>query len=220
MDDVKTARGSATVWQIAERLVGGVRADGHGASPGDWNQALMELGATVCTPRAPACESCPAHAHCLARARGIAGDLPRVAPKRSPRAIRRVAVVLASSRAVLLARRRRDVLFGGLWEPPGLDGKLAALAAALGVDPTGLQAAGDVVHVLSHRRLEVRVSTGALRARRHAVPWQLPGPDYDAIEPVSLSELSSIPHSTLARKILTVAKVPGVGLRSKPRVNE
>jgi A/G-specific adenine glycosylase len=222
-DDVKSARGRTALWELAERLVhglgsgtsAGAGADGAtpDATPGDWNQALMELGATVCAPRAPACDACPVRAHCAARARGIAADLPRSARgPAAPRRVRRVAVVLASARAVLLARRRKDALFGGLWEPPGTDGELAPLAKALGVKAAALRAAGDVDHVLSHRRLQVQVLVGPLHARRR---WALPGPDYDAIEPVSLAELRSVAHSTLARKILTTANVPAGGLPAR-----
>jgi A/G-specific adenine glycosylase len=198
-DDVKTARGNARLWQLAEKLV----PDGDG-DPGDWNQALMELGATICVPRAPRCEGCPASAHCAARAQGIAERLPRVAPKREPRPVCRVALVLASDRAVLLARRRPDLLFGGLWEPPSADGALAELAAELGVDPASLEQAGEVEHVLSHRRMRVEVARGPLPARRR---WPLPGPEYDAVACVARGDIASRAQASLARKILAVAGV-------------
>jgi A/G-specific adenine glycosylase len=198
-DDIKSARGSARVWRLAEELV----PDGDG-DPGDWNQALMELGATVCVPRAPACEVCPAAAFCAGRQRGIAETLPRSTPKRAPLAVARVALVLASDRAVLLARRRRDALFGGLWEPPSSDGALAELASRLGVDPRTVEHAGEVVHVLSHRKLRVEVARGPLGGRRR---WPLPGGDYDAIERVALADIASRAHATLARKVLAVAGV-------------
>jgi A/G-specific adenine glycosylase len=198
-DDIKTARGSARVWRLAEGLV--PAGDGD---PGDWNQALMELGATVCLPRAPACGGCPAAAFCVARAQGIAARLPRIAPKRAPLAVTRVALVLASRRAVLLARRRADVTFGGLWEPPTAGSGLAELVSRLGVDPRTLERAGDVLHVLSHRRMHVEVARGPLGRR---LRWPLPGDDYDAVECVALEDVASRAHATLARKVLAVAGV-------------
>jgi A/G-specific adenine glycosylase len=75
-EDVKSAAGAARVWAIAERLVGAVQEP-----PGEWNQALMELGATVCVPRAPLCAVCPVAPWCAARSLGIAAELPRVSPK-------------------------------------------------------------------------------------------------------------------------------------------
>ncbi len=198
-DDVKTARGSARLWQLAERLV----PDGDG-DPGDWNQALMELGATICVPRAPRCAGCPAIAFCAGREQGIAERLPRIAPKKAPIAVKRVALVLASDRAVLLARRRVDVLFGGLWEPPSASSGLAELAARLDVDPRTLEHAGDVEHVLSHRRMRVEVARGPLETRRR---WPLPGPDYDAVECVARGDVGARAQASLARKVLAVAGV-------------
>jgi A/G-specific adenine glycosylase len=222
-EDVKSARGSKRLWELARRLVDAV--DGN---PGEWNQALMELGATVCKPRDPLCERCPVRGHCQALAAGMVAELPRAASKRPPRAVRRTAVVLVSSRDVLLARRRRNALFGGLWEPPSADGELAPLAACLGIDPRKLQRAGKVVHILTHQRMHVEVARGALPRRRR---WTVPSADYDAIEPVALQELGANrclgrseqaegsdaaaerPHSTLARKLLIVANVAVRGLR-------
>jgi len=206
-DDVKSTAGAARIWALAESLL----PDGDG-DPGDWNQSLMELGATVCVPRTPKCEQCPVSKQCAARAKGIAASLPRSSPKRKPTEVKRSAIVLASDDAVLLARRRPDALFGGLWEPPTDDGDGAALARRLGVDRASLAPAGTVVHVLSHRRLVIDVSRGPLAGRkagRTAGPvrarWPIPGPDYDAVEVVAIADLSRRPHATLARKILAAA---------------
>ena len=214
-DDVKSAAGAGRVWALAEQLVAEV--DGPA---GDWNQALMELGAMVCTPRDPRCGECPVSAGCEGRARGIAGELPRTSPKRKPLAVRRVALVIASASHVLLARRRRESLFGGLWEPPAADGvDPRPLAAELGVEGA-LRPGGRVVHVLSHRRMEIDVSVAALGRRRR---WSPPGQDYDAIEVARIDELSLRAHSTLARKVLAaagvlpLAKAPGTGLRSQSK---
>ncbi len=203
-DDIKSTRGRARIWKLAEEQV--AAAEGE---PGDWNQALMELGATVCAPRDARCDVCPVRAHCLAHARGLVATLPRSKGKRASLAVRRVAVVLASRRCVLLARRRRESLFGGLWEPPSCEGDLTSLAALLGIDPQLLERAGEVVHVLSHRRMHVEVARGALPRRRS---WASPGPDYDAIEPVALKDLPARAHSTLARKVLIVANTALRGL--------
>ncbi|HEY3815560.1 MAG TPA: A/G-specific adenine glycosylase [Polyangiaceae bacterium] len=211
-EDVKSGTGAGRVWELAEQLVAEV--DGPA---GDWNQALMELGATVCTPREPRCDACPISEGCEGRALGIAGELPRTLPKRRPLEVKRVALVIASASHVVLARRRRETLFGGLWEPPFAHGDdPGPLVAALGVTGT-LRPGGRVVHVLSHRRMEVDVCVAPLGRRRR---WALPGEDYDAIEVARVEELSSRPHSTLARKVLvaagvvSLAKAPGVGLRS------
>ena len=213
-EDVK-GRGNAQIWSIAERLVAAVRG-----SPGDWNQALMELGATVCTPRAPVCAECPVAAACQARLRGLERRIPRLTPKKAPRALPRVAVVLASASALLLARRKREVLFGGLWEPPGADAPdgpgaaLEALARQLGIDPRSLRSMGEVEHTLSHRRMKVAVVCAPLGRKRR---WPLPSAEYDAIEVIPRVRLALYARASLVTKILAVAEVAKVrarGLRS------
>jgi A/G-specific adenine glycosylase len=208
-DDVTGAQGGTRVWALAHRLAAVDEGD-----PGNWTQALMELGAIVCTPREPKCRACPLRGRCEAFARGIASDLPRKKPKREPIDVQSVAIVLMSRSAVLLARRHRNALFGGLWEAPqaiyrGAGHRAAArmLSASLGIDAAALMPAGEVVHVLSHRRMIVHVLRGPLGRKRS---FPLPGPDYAAIEAVPLSELRTHtrPHATLTRKVLDMAKLP------------
>jgi A/G-specific adenine glycosylase len=205
--DVGRAAGKAVIWELAEALV-----RQQGGDPGDWNQALMELGATVCTPGRPRCERCPVSAHCKGRDRGIAAGLPNLPPKSRPTAVARVAVVLASSRGVLLARRRPQTLFGGLWEPPSADGSIDALAARLGIDGGRLRRAGEIVHVLSHRRLVVDVLRGPLGSRRR---WPLPGPEYESVAVVAFDDLGALAQASLSRRVLELAQVSPRGLLSE-----
>lgn len=115
-EDPTRGAGHANVWSIAHSLV-------PDDAPGDFNQALMELGATVCTPRVPRCRDCPLFAVCRARQRGLENELPRIAAKERPVERSLAALVVRTSSGVLLARRHEGGLFGGLWEPPavGLD---------------------------------------------------------------------------------------------------
>lgn len=196
-DDMRRSAGQARVWGLAEGLVAVPEGD-----PGDWNQGLMELGATVCVPGVPRCDACPIRAHCVAGADGTASSLPVLSPRRKPIEVARVAVVLASASSVLLARRRPEVLFGGLWEPPGGDGDVEAVARILHVRPAELHAAGTVVHTLSHRRLVVRVLRGELGTRER---WPLPGPDYDDVAVTPFERLAGLAQASFARKVLDVA---------------
>jgi A/G-specific adenine glycosylase len=210
-EDVKTGAGARRVWGVAERLVAAVDGD-----PGDWNQALMELGATVCLPGERArCGECPVASACAARAQGIVAELPRVPPRREPTLAARVAIVLASDTHVVLARRRGGTgtgaasggLFAGLWEPPSADeGARDALCEALRVEPAALEARGVVEHVLSHRRMRIAVYRGDVPRRRLA----LPGVDYDAIEAVPVAELAARGHARVTRKVLARAGALGV----------
>lgn len=84
--------------------------------PGDWNQALMELGATVCTPRAPRCGACPLGAWCEARSAGTQEERPAAPPRRSiPREERVVAVVVDGRGGGLVVRRPAEGLLAGMW---------------------------------------------------------------------------------------------------------
>jgi A/G-specific adenine glycosylase len=199
-EDVRSARGRARIWELARSLV-----PPEGDGPGDWNQALMELGATICVPRNPACETCPVARHCGARARGVAAVLPKLAPRSAAPIERRTAIVLSNAKGVLLARRGKGERFGGLWEPPSSRGSVAGLASRLGADLAGLRVAGRVAHVLSHRRLRVKVLCGAIGTRRG--PLEPPAAEYDAVEVVAFERLDGRPQANLTRKILGVAKL-------------
>ncbi len=86
---------------------------------GKFNEALMELGATVCTPRAPACKACPIAAMCEARRRGLQEQLPvRFARNATPHYDVAAAVIRRNGR-ILIAQRPLDGMLGGLWEFPG-----------------------------------------------------------------------------------------------------
>jgi len=87
--------------------------------PGDWNQALMELGATVCAPKAPACGACPLARWCAARREGTQEERPAPGRHRAvPTAELAVAVVVDPGHRVLLVRRPEGGLLGGLWAFP------------------------------------------------------------------------------------------------------
>jgi A/G-specific adenine glycosylase len=198
------------VWALAGELV-------DEGDPGAWNQALMELGATIGTPRAPRCGVCPARAHCRAAERGIAGRIPPPRVRAAPKAWRLACVVLEDGGRVLLAERRAELAFGGLWEPPSVDvpargsAKAAAraLAAAL-VASAQLHDAGVVRHVLTHRTLEARVLTARVTPRAlDAAARGTPPEGYVALRAVRTKELDTLGSSALAKKVLRVATARG-----------
>jgi A/G-specific adenine glycosylase len=117
-DDVTQPAVKARLWELAEKWLPNER-------PGDYNQALMELGRTVCKPRNPLCKECPIHAHCLAFAHGTQALRP-VKKSKAPTPHYDVAagIIWNDIGEVLIAQRPLDGLLGGLWEFPG--GKLEA----------------------------------------------------------------------------------------------
>jgi A/G-specific adenine glycosylase len=107
------AREQAAFWRWSEQLLDPER-------PRDFNQALMDLGATLCTPRNPRCELCPWQSHCAAYAAGTPAAYPVTeSPRDLPFQVIGVGVVLNDAGQVLIDQRLNDGLLGGLWEFPG-----------------------------------------------------------------------------------------------------
>ena len=106
-----------------------------------FNQAMMELGATVCVPNGPPkCEACPVRALCLGHARGTAECLPVKAAKKSRRAEEKTVFLLLREGTVALRRRPGDGLLAGLWEFPNTEGTLDEASAPPAVAAWGLEA--------------------------------------------------------------------------------
>ena len=175
---VKRPADAATLWTMADALL---PPAGGAVHPGDWNQALMELGATVCTPRAPHCPECPVRAHCKAHALGTPEAFPPVAARRDTVKLRRAVALLRRGAQVLL-ERRTGALLDGLWEPPGVDvpadgdagALLRARLRALGVKARLTDTGRRVKHTITHRAIEVEVwsSDGPVTAgRRASLKW-------------------------------------------------
>lgn len=107
---------------------------------GAYNQALMDLGATVCLPNGePLCERCPARDFCVGHLTGCARELPVRAPKRKRRVEERTVLVLLSPDGAALRRRPDTGLLAGLWEFPNVEGKLDETAAAALAEQWGLE---------------------------------------------------------------------------------
>lgn len=103
----------AWFWRLSELLLDPQR-------PRDFNQALMDLGASVCTPRNPSCSACPWQSHCAAYAAGDPAAYPvKDAPRDLPFQVIGVGVVLNDAGQVLIDQRLNEGLLGGLWEFPG-----------------------------------------------------------------------------------------------------
>lgn len=121
------------------------------AQPGQFNQAMMELGATVCLPNgAPLCEKCPAAEFCQAFQQGRTGEFPVKAPKKPRRIEKRRVYLIFSDRGVALRRRPERGLLAGLWEYPNeLEGE-NAIPAQLGLSPDECKRVTTGKHIFSH----------------------------------------------------------------------
>ncbi|ARC87460.1 A/G-specific adenine glycosylase [Rhodovulum sp. MB263] len=131
--------------------------------PGDHAQAVMDLGATICTPRSPACGICPWQAPCKARAAGIAPDLPRKLPKK-PKPVRLGIAYLGrrSDGAWLLERRPDSGLLGGMLGWPGTDWAETAPAPAPPVAADWHPLGAEVRHTFTHFHLRLALCVAEL----------------------------------------------------------
>jgi len=197
--DVKSREGQRALWELAGRVVPPER-------PGRFNQALMELGATVCTPRSPACAICPLDKACFAHREGRTEELPVVAKARPTKEVRLVATVLQGAGGVLLAKRPFGALFGGLWEPPMVelasakDASKALRQAGLLAKGARLAPRGELRHVLTHREMLVEVVAGQAV---EPIPADAKLAPYEAL--VMEPRPTSRGISTLARRVLALA---------------
>ncbi len=114
------------------------------ARPGDFNEALMELGATVCTPRSPSCGACPVAGGCRARAAGTVAERPRRRRRRPvPTRTWGVLVAVSPRGRTLVVRRPPEGLLGGMWEFPAVEVDGAGGGAEAVMGWLGRRAAGE-----------------------------------------------------------------------------
>jgi len=130
-----SAEAQALAWERASALVDAA------ADPGAFNEGLMELGALVCTPRAPQCPVCPLARQCAARREGREASIPAPSPKKRRKRVHHACVIVEDERGrVLVERRPAEGLWAGLWQaptieseaPPDAEATLAALGERLG----------------------------------------------------------------------------------------
>ena len=157
---------------------------------GDYNQALMDLGSGVCTPRAPKCGLCPVAAFCAARAGGDAESYPHLPPPIARREVEVTVVLAYLGGRVLVRRRPSKGLLAGLWEFPNFSE--GTLAEAL----PGARATGELAcsrHVFTHLVWNMR----GLRAEAEALP--------EGMRAVDADELRALPFPTALRVYRQIA---------------
>jgi A/G-specific adenine glycosylase len=187
-------------WSIAETLV-------RGATPGDLNQAVMELGATVCTPRAPRCDDCPLSRWCRALALGRPTAFPA---RKKPGPVRVVPVAIAwieQRGRVLLERRQPDGPLRGAWDLPAAviapgETPGRAIARALSARHGLRLRAGHVFLRAKHSILASRLVIDVVEAAPAAT-----GPRRAALRWVALSHLDDVAISGATKKIASAVAV-------------
>ena len=163
------------LWSIAGQLV-------PKRSPGDFNQALMELGALVCTPKSPGCLTCPLRKQCKAADTGDPERLPMKLPKKKPKDVTHLVVAVGRGGKYLFEQRPATGLWSNMWQLPtwedvdpdtaracddGAQARIAGwFADRCGVTPGGLTAAHDFTHQTTHRTIRFVVLAAVAEAGR------------------------------------------------------
>lgn len=138
------------LWRLSDAVTPAARV-------ADFNQAMMDLGATLCTRGTPACARCPLAADCRACAGGDPGRYPQPRPRRAIPVRETHMLMLVTGREAWLEQRPAQGIWGGLWSFPEFENPaaLAAWCDARGVDTSGIQAGEVVRHTFSHFHLDI-----------------------------------------------------------------
>ncbi len=200
-EDIRSQSTKKQIQKLADEILDRNR-------PGDFNQALMELGATICTPSGPDCRSCPLSAGCTAYRTAATDTIPYKSPaKQSPHHQIGVGLIKDNEDRLLIALRPEDAMLGGLWEFPG--GKMRTgesikqtvkreLKEELGVDVDVLEKFMKLNHTYSHFKITLHAYWC-----RILPPSPTPTPaSSQEIRWVTVPELSQYPFPK-ANKVLT-----------------
>ncbi|MCX6055074.1 MAG: A/G-specific adenine glycosylase [Chloroflexi bacterium] len=194
---VNSPEGETNLWDLAVELLP------HGKA-GAYNQALMDLGATLCTPKSPHCGTCPVNSLCLAKKMGSQDSLPKMLKKSPIPHITVCAAIIHRNDKVLVACRPSKGLLGGLWEFPG--GKLEknesleqALTREIREELAAEITIGFFVGKYHHTYTHFKVTLHAFQA---TIAGNEPSPvEASEIRWVSITDLSNFPMGKIDRSI-------------------
>ncbi|WP_425618235.1 A/G-specific adenine glycosylase [Anatilimnocola sp. NA78] len=197
-DDPRSTSSQAKLWEVAEAILPAERC-------GAFNQALMELGSEICTPRQPHCEACPVALCCAARAQGLTEQIPLAAKKMQYTDVTETAVVVRRAAKFLVRQCQPGERWAGLWDFP-------RFASAAATDPHWLSNARE--HVESWLGVKIEpvshLTTTRHGVTRFRITLQVLDAKYIAGDPkkadstvrwVTLAELAELPLSVTGRKI-------------------
>lgn len=194
----KTSKSAQRLLQTAEQLL----PEKH---IGDFNQALMELGATACLPRNPLCTACPIVLHCMAQKENLQDRYPPPVTRPSQNKIEVSAAVILRGKTTYIQQRPRDGLMGGLWEFPG--GKIEKNESPEDCLKREIQEELSVDIVIDSKLMTIKHSYTQFRVTLHVYLCRLPSGRIRATQCeqwkwVSFKELESYPFPSANAKIV------------------
>ncbi len=199
--DVHSAAGRQRLWEIAESIL-------PTSNCGAFNQALMELGSEICTPRSPSCNLCPVVALCAAHGKQLVAKIPGQAKTKNYEDLTEIAVVIRRGDKVLLRQCQPGERWAGLWDfprfpaPGELNGRFISQLAANVRDLVGLSVVSrrhlaTLKHGVTRFRITLHVYEAAMVTPRGARA----APGHGLSRWVRIDELSNYPLSVTGRKI-------------------
>ena len=206
-DDVKAAATRERTWQAAQQLV-----PLHGA--GEFNQALMDLGALICTPRQPRCLICPLSSLCRARELGLQEEIPYASPKARSLIVKEACAVVIHNRKFLIVQRSKGRLWEQFWEFPtvhleGADPAGRSFGHQVGL-PEGIRRLTGIHVELGPHLTDIRYSVTNHRATLEAYQATIkndlsklePGPGLIDVEWVHRDQLGERTFSSAGRRLI------------------
>ncbi|MEX2174424.1 MAG: A/G-specific adenine glycosylase, partial [Pirellulaceae bacterium] len=191
--DPTQSAGQKRLWSLAEAIL-------PARDVGIFNQALMELGSEICTPKAPACDRCPVRRHCLAYERELQDQIPVAARKTKYEEVTEAAVVVRRGGRVLVRQCQPGERWAGLWDFPRFAARGADMAARVS-ELTGVAAlVGERFAKLRHGVTRFRITLDCYEAKYIRQTRGLAASPA-CIRWVSTDELAALPLSTTGRKI-------------------
>lgn len=194
-DDIAKPATRKKMEQIAQHVI-------PESAPGDFNQALMELGATICTPQSPRCLFCPVQSVCDAFAQGIEQELPIKTKATPPKQVEVVFAWIEREDHILVEKRPEQGLLAGMWALPTFEATdrenpiqvMEGFYAQKRIPATNYKVRGTLEHIFSHRHWNVTL----LEMELAHDDWALP----DRWEWMHMREILAKPFSNVYRKAM------------------